>query len=261
MKLQIVSDIHLEFPKTYENLPPIEPIAPYLALLGDIGYPSQPIYKKFLLECAKKFKKVFVLAGNHEYYNAEYYSTNQQIKNICDSHNNLIFLEKTSWVCPEEQVRICGTTLWSYIPEQLEKQAMLAMNDYHVCKIKDVNGIRNFTTKDTVKWFNESLNWIKSELKQAEQLNQTVVMLTHHAPLVSGTSHPRYDGNWLNCAFATNLDDLFGKPIHTWAFGHTHYNSDRVIKGTRLVSNQIGYIRENCKTTFKPKLVLDIPSK
>ena len=45
--------------------------APYLALLGDIGLPSPhhphqlKRYEDFLMANAQKFKKVFVLAGNH----------------------------------------------------------------------------------------------------------------------------------------------------------------------------------------------------
>ena len=42
------------------------PNAPVLALLGDIGSPSEPAYEAFLLRQAQRFEQVLVLTGNHE---------------------------------------------------------------------------------------------------------------------------------------------------------------------------------------------------
>jgi len=51
MKFQVLSDIHLEFPGVLdiiEETPPV--LAPNLALLGDIGYPSRKEYQEFVLK-------------------------------------------------------------------------------------------------------------------------------------------------------------------------------------------------------------------
>jgi len=86
--------MHVEFPKVREFLPTsaLEPKAPYLAMLGDIGYPAKPTYQELLLAMADRFQKVFVIAGNHEYYNAEYYSTKQKIWEICALKDNIVSL-------------------------------------------------------------------------------------------------------------------------------------------------------------------------
>lgn len=83
---------------------------------------------------------------------------------------------------------------------------------------------------------------------------------------------------------STNLHRLLGPPVHTWAFGHVHWNSDQVCrshdvallftcdvvasvlqvyKGTRVVANQRGYpsepiFDEEGYVPFQPELVIDI---
>jgi hypothetical protein len=45
MKLQYISDIHLEF---FQVHPRFKVCAPNLVLAGDIGYPKSSIYKEFI---------------------------------------------------------------------------------------------------------------------------------------------------------------------------------------------------------------------
>ena len=66
LKIQVMSDLHTEFLK--DTIPNIKPVAPHLALLGDIGLMAEPhysIYKHFLADVSKKFTTVLVLLGNH----------------------------------------------------------------------------------------------------------------------------------------------------------------------------------------------------
>lgn len=75
-----ISDIHIEFSQSPILSSP-EPRLNFLFLVGDIGIPSKDEkYEKFLLDCASKFEKVFVIAGNHEYYTSEYHFVNEKIQ-------------------------------------------------------------------------------------------------------------------------------------------------------------------------------------
>ncbi len=67
MRIQYISDIHLEF---FKVLPKqiVRPVADILCLAGDIGYPFSSLYRDFLKQVSRDFKKVFLIAGNHEYY-------------------------------------------------------------------------------------------------------------------------------------------------------------------------------------------------
>ena len=72
--MQYVSDIHLEMHDKYNEgvITPsmfLKPSAPYLALCGDIGIPELKAYDVFLGWCSNNYEKVFLIAGNHEYYN------------------------------------------------------------------------------------------------------------------------------------------------------------------------------------------------
>src|SRR5688572_28243834 len=69
-RIQIVSDIHLEF-RSKANMPIIKRHAENLALLGDIGKPFCTSYASFIGEQAETFDHIFVVMGNHEYYNAK----------------------------------------------------------------------------------------------------------------------------------------------------------------------------------------------
>lgn len=75
MQFQLISDLHLEYKKEcpqFYKWPELPRLCPNLALLGDIGRPFEASYIDFLDAQAKKFENVFVVAGNHEFYNDDY---------------------------------------------------------------------------------------------------------------------------------------------------------------------------------------------
>lgn len=50
----------------------------------------------------------------------------------------------------------------------------------------------------------------------------------------------------LNSAFASEYGDLIADSrIDAWIYGHSHTNIDTVIGGTRIISNQMGYVFED----------------
>lgn len=97
-------------------------------------------YEDFLLHQASQFEKVFVLAGNHEYYiggfNSPQHSVGaikQRIRAICNKHPNLMFMDRDSIVI--DGVRVVGCTLWSEIPREHRKTTQGSINDYHLCYV------------------------------------------------------------------------------------------------------------------------------
>jgi len=60
-------------------------------------------------------------------------------------------------------------------------------------------------------------------------------------PLIEGTSDPAFDDSLCKCAFSTDLERMMKEPVKVWCFGHTHFSSDRIVRGVRVVSNQMGY--------------------
>lgn len=54
-----------------------------------------------------------------------------------------------------------------------------------------------------------------------------------------------------------DLEYLLDDTVKIWAFGHTHYTSDQVIRNTRVVSNQCRYPRENYDYILKKVVYKD----
>ena len=184
-KLQFASDIHLEFYKLNQNETEeqnkkeredlfaklLQPSAPYLALLGDIGLPASevngPTYENLLQWCGEKWEEVWVISGNHEYYKSNNIEVEERIQSACKkAGENVKYLQNTSFV--KNGVRICGCSLWSEIPfkkgETLYNEVHFALSDYKHIKILDNENYRLLTPEDTHSWFENHIKWIKSEI-------------------------------------------------------------------------------------------------
>ncbi|KAI1371662.1 hypothetical protein F4677DRAFT_434788 [Hypoxylon crocopeplum] len=82
VELQIVSDLLLKNPKAYDIFE-ITPAAPYLALLGDIGYiKHRQEYSNFLRRQLSKFRVVFLVLGNHEVWHSSWEDAKETMHQI-----------------------------------------------------------------------------------------------------------------------------------------------------------------------------------
>ena len=89
--LQYLSDLHDKYPE-------ITPLCDYIALLGDIGDPYSQKYKDFIKDLSRKFKKVFVVTGNHEYYFNIIDECNLHINTLCLELRNVYFLNNSLYL-------------------------------------------------------------------------------------------------------------------------------------------------------------------
>ena len=100
---------------------------------------------------------------------------------------------------------------------------------------------RRAQVRDTNRWHREEREWLEQQLHFARDNKESVLVLTHHTPSFSRTSHPQHDGTSLSHAFSSNLDHLLQPPVAAWLFGHTHYNDVHERGDVLLASNQLGY--------------------
>ena len=250
MKVQYLSDVHLEF---MSKPPKIKVMAEVLCLAGDIGYPFSGIYREFLIKMNTDFKKVFLIAGNHEYYNIDKYGAhtmeiiNSMIQSIIVNHKltNVTFLNNT-W---EEynNVLFVGTTLWSKIPSANINDICL-MNDF-----KQIEGL----TYDTYNLLHyKSCSFIADTLASIEKgdvyknPNKKIVMMTHHLPSFNliDEKHAYSD---TNCFYASKCDQFFTAPIKAWIYGHTHTPNKTLINNIQFVCNPKGYPSENTSVKYE----------
>src|SRR5687767_8808094 len=81
------------------------------------------------------------------------------------------------------------------------------------------------------------VKWLQEEIAKAKEAKETVIVMTHHSPTLHNVSAPSEKLLDELGIHSTNLHHVFGEPVHTWAFGHTHWNSRQQLRGTRLVTN------------------------
>jgi len=207
---------------------------------------------------AGTFKKVFFIAGNHEYYRAEYNAAKQSMTEICQRWENVVFMDRTS-VVELDHYRIIGATLWSEVGEKSVEAVSKGLSDYTAISILDNGKKRKITTDDTNSWHREDLEYIKEQINIAKQQNQVAIVLTHHAPLLKGTSSEEHENTPIQPAFATDLEYLMGEPIAIWCYGHTHYSSNQVSNGTRVISNQLGYFMKGERSSnFNADMIVTV---
>lgn len=277
--LQIVSDLHIDHNVNY----PIVPRAPNLALLGDIGMLTKynnsiDDYSRYLNKQARQFDNVFVVLGNHEYYGLTRDETIKRAQHICDNNSKLHLMQfnplnrNNTKSFKIANTRIIGTTLWSKVPpiyiNEVQRRvgnysrvlAVLSEPAFHATRHppKNVNSEYQRLTisvNDTNMWFEEERSWIASQIDDAKNKREKIVVLTHYAPIFDA-ANPKYAGKPIETAFCTDLRYMMGQPLILWAFGHTHWYKDVNIGGTRVLTNALGYTQKYYK--WNPELVVEI---
>ena len=248
VSIQVMSDLHLESGSGYETFI-IEPRAPYLALLGDIGNTRDPKLYPFLETQLRQFQKVFFLLGNHEPYHSSYPASKQRVTSFKNSWNEkrdseasrgeFVFLNQTRYDITEN-VTVLGCTLFSHITPEQHETVSFGLWDFY--------DIAEWTVEDHNKAHLSDLEWLHSQLSANSQETgggqKRVFVMTHHSPTVAAEAcNPTHRNSKISSGFASDLvpgrERLQG--VDVWAFGHTHFNCDFVVAGMRVCTNQRGY--------------------
>ena len=234
MRIQFCSDLHLEMNKPVEYTELLTPVAPVLALLGDIGDPESDELRKFIEWCTRMWKQVLYIPGNHEFWRLKPGSkkTISSALTILRSFEKLFPNFLLMWrgkVYSEDGIIVLGTPLWSrpaegVIPHEHERAW--------------VDNDRTFDAQTLSTLHQEDLNWLKQELTAAR--GTMVVILTHYAP-----SLLLINRNWINrpeaTLYASDLDILIRPPVVAWACGHVH-QSIQWLKGWESATGETGVV-------------------
>lgn len=236
MKIQLASDLHLEF--LQRNWPGERLIAPttgadVLVLAGDIANGADG-FKLF----ADWPTSIIYVAGNHEFYGHAMEPMRAKMRDGA-ALNGIHFLENESVVI--DGVRFLGSTLWTdyrlrsnCTQTQLMEIAQRQLNDHRLIR----TGRHIFEPQDALEQHEIAHAWLKSEL--AKPFAGKTVVVTHHGPHPLSV-HPRYIENQLNAAFVSDLSDLM-PGVDLWLHGHVHDGFDYQIGRCRVVANPAGYV-------------------
>lgn len=237
MKLGVISDLHLS--GASQRLPANN--CDVFVLAGDIGRPDDAI--AWARDLAKP---VLYVPGNHEFYGLSLRGAVEELRQLAAGTDVRIL--HNDEVCIGG-VRFVGSTLWTdflldgpgLAREVAVREALLRMHDFKRIFVDDGKQVV-FTPLDAEKLFRRNVAWLQDRLQRGWP--GPTVVITHHAPS-SRSVDPRFLGSPLNACFASRLDHLLGSVnASVWIHGHMHHTVDYEVRGTRVVCNPRGYMKD-----------------
>lgn len=265
MKIQIVSDLHLEFAdcniKNENNADVLilsgdilvaqdlhdHPETDYgmysNANLADLGRRQRTAlrFRDFLKRCSFQFPKVLYIAGNHEFYHGKFPESIEHLRAECAKYPNVHFLEMDTITI--DDVTFIGGTLWTDMNrgDPLTMHAISdMMNDFRIVRNSQRNYAR-FSPQDAAIRHRETLAYIK--LMVAEKHDTKFVVVGHHSPSFQSVHEFYKHDTVMNGGYHSDLSEfIMDHPqIKLWTHGHTHHCFDYVLGETRIVCNPRGY--------------------
>lgn len=271
MKIQLASDLHLEF--LQRDWPGERIIAPVpgvdvLVLAGDIANGTEAFGLFSDWPSLPNRVPIVYVGGNHELYGHMMEPMLKKMKRVAPLHN-VHFLENDSIEIGD--VRILGATLWTNykLRSDLSQAQQMEAAERGLSDHRMIRNVRKrFTAQDALDRHLDSRDWLIEEL--AKPWDGKTVVVTHHGPHRMST-HARYFNNPLNAGFVSDLSEILYSPTapDLWLHGHVHDGFDYTVGRTRVVANPAGYVRnrhmavgrtdfEFENETFNPKMVLEV---
>jgi predicted phosphodiesterase len=231
MKIQLLSDLHLEFMTSREArefLFSCHTDADVLVLAGDIAVGRKNI-KEALNLLATHYPNIIYVMGNHETYGSSYAA----FKNIEPLPDNVHFLNPGT--VKIDDITFIGAPLWTNFREDPLKEMACRYG------INDFMRTADASIQTYKKMYYEELEYIKCMYEAREGKK---VIVTHFLPADECVDKmfrtPQTEA--LNAYFANDLGEYIQDLQNTtWVFGHTHCPVDMQIGDTRLLCNPGGY--------------------
>lgn len=230
MRVQILSDLHLEFHADGGDsfLRSLDPSGvDVLIIAGDLGNGRFNFPSAIMGLCAM-FPRVLFVVGNHEYYQSSPYKVHSTLEMLDRDISNFDWLNHRAVVI--DGVRFAGTPLWFPKPGN----PLVLMDRYHINDFNVIQGFEPWVYDEHRK----AMEFLRREGPKAD------VIITHHVPMYTLVA-ARFRGQTTNHYFTTDMTpqiDAWRPKL--WVFGHTH---DRMWKRhgeTLLVCNPFGYPME-----------------
>ena len=279
MKIQLLSDLHLEVHPQFQTRP--NPGADVLVLAGDIGsYQEGSLLLDADFGLARFSPRhgwpvpVLYVPGNHEYDALDFDAAHARLREAC-RRLGITWLDRE--VLTLGGVRFVGTTLWTdfdalaqqndgalpgmtALLRQREK-AFRAANYY----LRTTGSTRHGAPMLAEAVRDEALDcqqWLRSAL--GTPVDGKTVVVTHFAPSLK-SADPRYGVTPGTAGFCNALDELL--PLaDLWLHGHLHAPSDYVCRppaghpgrSCRVVANPLGYVGKGEQEGFRERLLIEV---
>jgi Icc-related predicted phosphoesterase len=277
MRIQLLSDLHLEVDPTFAPTPAHN--ADVLVLAGDIGGQGRGDGKgsklglddpygllRFSPQLANWPTPVLYVPGNHEYDGADVDTTRIALIEEC-ARLGITWLDRE--VVMMDSVRFIGATLWtdfevlSQWPDRMPgamtrnmkmREVCFRAATYHLKVAATTRFGAPFDANAVANLSREYQTWLRTNLETP--FDGKTVVITHFAPSLK-SADPRFGITPGTAGFCSHLDDLV-EHADVWMHGHLHCRSDYLLNGCRVVSNPLGYAKKGEQVGFNGKRVIEV---
>ena len=256
MKLQILSDLHLE---TESYAPEPAPGAELLVLGGDIDstWAGLELFRDWPVP-------VLFVAGNHEFDGRELTRAWPELRERCE-RLGFRMLERESVVLTDaagRRIRFVATVRWSDLDlfGKAQRDRVLRAAEYFM---KVMRSTRHGAPFGAMAAREEALSckaWLAAELQRPNEGWDRTVVITHFGPSLR-SADPRF-GDQPGTASFCNADDDLLPLADLWIHGHLHCRHDyEVVHAggeTRVICNARGHARKGEAEGFDGRLTVAV---
>jgi Icc-related predicted phosphoesterase len=259
MKLQIMSDLHIDYPGG-RGIPPLAPSVDMVIVAGDTC-PGLVQSIEALRRAYPSPTAIVMVAGNHELWSRrlafeEHFEEGHAAADLHDVH---LLENETATI---HGVRILGATLWTdyeLYGAELRETAMRAAADY-MLDHKRIKWSRDpwerFRPAEARALHRQSRMFFEDALQDPHA--GPSVCVSHHAMTLDAVA-PEQQRSILSAAYASEMLPMIDRfQPNLVVTGHTHHSIDIKRGRTRMISNPAGYAGEN--RYFDPSLVVELQS-
>lgn len=255
MKIQIVSDLHIDFsPIHLVNKDDVD----CLVVAGDLcEFRHHNLADSFFEMCSKEFPFTLYVMGNHEFYGSTIPRVKEEASHLLDKYKNVVLLDNNCIVY--KGIQFIGGTLWTDCNKS-DPRTLYSLRSM----MWDFRGIQNyegmrFTPENSVDFHNKTLQYITECYKD----NLTNVVISHHSPCHKSINERYANDVIMNGGFHSDLSEfILNRPqIKAWIHGHTHFCFDYFLGDTRIVCNARGYTGQGMKDEneeFNPSKIIEL---
>lgn len=252
VKIQIISDLHLEFRDPSKGYDFLRVSAPILVMAGDIcalGSASDfKHYEKFISHIYGKYECIIHIPGNHEYYCSDAKTAKSRktmteietkIEEFLKPYPKVHYMNKDVLklnIRGKKYYFIC-CTMWSKIAKKSQEEMKELMNDYSYIWTDRKN---NLTPSDVMDMHKKSTGFIKRAIERAQRDSAIAIVITHHKPYLS-LDNGSGGESIISDAYEVDMVKQIKAPVVAWIYGHTHKADNSNINGVKIVSNPLGY--------------------
>ncbi len=246
MRLQLLSDLHLEFHRDsgtafIQNLDPEG--VDILLIAGDLSLFRGGMLGEALRRLCDRYPELIFILGNHEFYGSSVPEVLEGMARLDAQISNLHWLENSEISLGGQ--RFLGSSLWFSLRED-------GLNPFYGRFLNDFHQIQGFDP-----WvYNQnlcSMAFLETQVRPGD------VVLTHHIPDREGIAPKwRSTEDQFGRFFISQLPQEVLKKPRCWLFGHTHDSLHFSLGESLFFSNPFGYLLREENPDFDPRLILEL---